>query len=487
MKLLRWFWQQLWITVVLALVLLALYTSIGRQLMPLLETKQTEVEAWLSTKLSLPVTMSSLQGDWQGLSPVLRIKDLNIAGEQGLTFKQVTAELNLSASVFYRTPVFERIVVSGTFGQLTQISEQEWQLTPDWIVHFDGERKDNNNSQVIADWLMLQQYILLRDVEATISTLDSQADSLVDSLNLRQLRWRSLGGQHELNVDLAWGRENSANIRIQAFLDGNLWPWRKQHGRVYVNLEEQDWASWLGRDNDEGFNIKRLQGSTQGWLNVRNGNLESIYLTSDITQVTLALADDEFSLSEGSLLLAGKHSDDDWHLQLLPHFSQQLPFTTLQLSEVNMGQQKAWQFGISELDIQQTRELIERYQLLPEKFAHFIDGTAPKGLAKDVRFSVLKDLQDNQWKYEVRASLIGVSSTAFQGIPEMSAVNGELQLQPHAGLVKLASQNIGLHLPSLYEQGWQLEDLQGDFRWLIFNDHAELQLENAQAKIRDNN
>ena len=487
MKLLRWFWQQLWITVVLALVLLALYTSIGRQLMPLLETKQTEVEAWLSTKLSLPVTMSSLQGDWQGLSPVLRIKDLNIAGEQGLTFKQVTAELNLSASVFYRTPVFERIVVSGTFGQLTQISEQEWQLTPDWIVHFDGERKDNNNSQVIADWLMLQQYILLRDVEATISTLDSQADSLVDSLNLRQLRWRSLGGQHELNVDLAWGRENSANIRIQAFLDGNLWPWRKQHGRVYVNLEEQDWASWLGRDNDEGFNIKRLQGSTQGWLNIRNGNLESVYLTSDITQVTLALANDEFTLSDGTLILAGKHSNNDWHLKLLPNFAQQLPLATLQLSEVNIGPQKAWQLSVPELDVQQARELLERYQLLPERIAYFIDGTAPNGNAKDVRLSFLKDAKDEQWKFDVRASLDNIQSTAFHGIPELSGVRAELYLQPHAGRVTLPKQNIGLHLPSLYTPVWQLDELQGDFRWLIFKDHAELQLEGAQAKIRDQN
>lgn len=487
MNVLHWFWRQLWITVVFALVLLALYTSIGRQLMPILETKHTEVEAWLSAKLSLPVTMSSLQGDWQGLSPVLRIKDLNIAGEQGLTFKQVTAELNLSASIFYRTPVFERIVVSGTHGKITQISEQEWQLTPEWVVHFDGDKKDNNNnSQIIADWLVLQQYILLKDVEAQISTLDSQADSLVDSLNLRQLRWRSLGGQHELNVDLAWGRENSANIRVQAFLDGALWPWRKQHGRVYVNLEEQDWSSWLNLDNSEGFDIKQLQGSAQGWLNIRNGNLESVYLTSDITQVTLATANDEFTLSEGTLMLAGKHSNNDWHLKVLPNFSQQLPLSTIQLSEVSVGSQKAWQIGVPELDIQQARELLERYKVLPEKIALFIDGTEPNGVAKDIRLSFLKDTKDDQWKFDVRASLEDVHSTAFHGIPELSGVSAELHLQPHAGLVRLNKQSVGLYLPGLYTTGWQLDDLQADFRWLIFNDHAELQLENAQAKIRDN-
>src|SRR5690554_1019479 len=84
MSLLRWFWRQLWVTVVMALVLLALYTSVGRQLMPLLETKQTDIEQWLSERLRQPVTMSSIQGGWQGLSPVLEIEGLQIGGEQGL-------------------------------------------------------------------------------------------------------------------------------------------------------------------------------------------------------------------------------------------------------------------------------------------------------------------------------------------------------------------------------------------------------------------
>lgn len=485
MSLLRWFWQQLWITVVFALVLLALYTSLGRQLMPLLETKKPEVESWLTTKLNLPVTMSSLQGDWQGLSPVLRIKDLNIAGEQGLAFKQVTAELDMSASIFYRTPVFHRVVVSGTSGQITQLSEHEWQLAPDWIIHLDSDNKDNNTAQVIADWLSLQQYILLTDIEAQLSTLDSQVDSQVNNLDLRQLRWRSLGGQHELNADLAWGRENTANIRMQAFLDGELWPWRKQHGRVYVNLEEQDWTSWLDRADAEGASIKHLQGSAQGWLNILNGNLESVYLTSNITKVTIALANDEFTLSEGSVLLAGKHSNNDWHLQLQPNFSEQLPLTEIQLSEVDLGSQKGWQLSVPELEIQQARELLERYKILPEKIALFIDGTAPEGLAKDVRVGFLKDQQTQQWKFDVRAWLENIHSRAFNGIPQLAAISAELHLQPQAGVVKLSSQNIGLHLPSLYSKGWQLDELQGQFRWFMYEDHAELLLENTSAKIKD--
>lgn len=488
MNVIRWIWRQLWVTAVMALVLLALYTSIGRQLMPLLETKQADIEAWLSSQLQLPVVMTSIKGDWHALSPVLRIENLNLAGEQGITLKNITAELDLSASIFYRTPVFNRVSVSGVSGHFTQRSKQEWQLAPDWLIHLNTSTGEQSSysAEVIASWLSLQQYILLSDIEVTLNTLESQVDSQVDSLDLRQLRWRSRGGQHELNADLSWGREKTSSVRIQAFLDGDLLPWNKQHGRVYVNLEEQDWSSWLAQDEDLAVSVKQLQGTAQGWLNIRSGNLESVYLTSDITKITLALAGDELTLSDGTLLLAGKHNNNDWHLQLLPEFAQTLPFNSIQLSEVSIGQQKGWQIGVPELNIQQARTMLERYKLLPEKIAYFIDGTAPVGTAKDVRFSVLKKASNNRWQFDVRALLEGIHSDAFHGIPAISDLDAELHLQPLAGTVKFTNQSLKLYLPDLYGSAWRFKQFDGLFRWAMFDDHAELLLENARATVQDN-
>ena len=43
-KLIQSIWTQLWLTGVVCLVLLALYTSLGRQLIPLIETKKADIE-----------------------------------------------------------------------------------------------------------------------------------------------------------------------------------------------------------------------------------------------------------------------------------------------------------------------------------------------------------------------------------------------------------------------------------------------------------
>ena len=69
MSWLRELWTQLWITLVVAVVMLALYSSLGRQLAPLVETWQPEAEQYLSDLLGQPVQMGSFRGGWSILSP----------------------------------------------------------------------------------------------------------------------------------------------------------------------------------------------------------------------------------------------------------------------------------------------------------------------------------------------------------------------------------------------------------------------------------
>ena len=77
----RSIWTQIWITIVVAMVALALYTSLGRQLIPLIETFKPDLERVLSEQLKQPVTIRQLRGDWNLLSPVVHVDDLSIGDE----------------------------------------------------------------------------------------------------------------------------------------------------------------------------------------------------------------------------------------------------------------------------------------------------------------------------------------------------------------------------------------------------------------------
>ena len=74
-------WTQVWITLVVATVLLAFYTSLGRQLVPLIETQKPALEELLTGQLGVPVKIDELLGEWNLLSPVFKIRGVSIGVE----------------------------------------------------------------------------------------------------------------------------------------------------------------------------------------------------------------------------------------------------------------------------------------------------------------------------------------------------------------------------------------------------------------------
>ena len=78
--------RKIWAALVVALMLLAVYVSVGRIVMPRLGNYQTQIEAALSDRLGMQVAAQSLQGDWQGLQPVASLQQVivhSLTSDQG--------------------------------------------------------------------------------------------------------------------------------------------------------------------------------------------------------------------------------------------------------------------------------------------------------------------------------------------------------------------------------------------------------------------
>ncbi|MEN9465959.1 MAG: hypothetical protein RL217_2140, partial [Pseudomonadota bacterium] len=153
------------------------------------------------------------------------------------------------------------------------------------------------------------------------------------------------------------------------------------------------------------------------------------------------------------------------------------------LSEVVLGEQKGWQLGVPELDVTLAANYLNEYGLLPQFIAPYIEGTAPKGVARDVRVAVLPPHQDKPWQVDVRADLVGIHSQAYGYIPALAGVDAKLHLMPHRGRVTLQNASFSAHLAPLYAQAWALEQASGAFSWSLWPDHALLKLEGLTANL----
>ena len=74
----------------LLLVLLALYVSLGRELVPLVAEYRGELETRASEALGMPVHVGNLDGSWSALAPILAARDVVVGdGANALHLDQV--------------------------------------------------------------------------------------------------------------------------------------------------------------------------------------------------------------------------------------------------------------------------------------------------------------------------------------------------------------------------------------------------------------
>lgn len=479
---LRSLWTQVWITLVVATVLLAFYTSLGRQLIPLLETQKPELETLLQEQLGLPVQIGALEGDWNLLSPVVRLRDVRAGlDDAAVTVGHIEAELDISASAFYFSPVFKRILIDEVRGDVIQGDDGAWYLGDERLggvskpsTQDDGAPK-SAESPAWLDWLGLQQAVVLNDWHLT-----NRHGDLTETLLIRKVLWRNRGEQHALEGDIAWGREEIADIFVSAELRGPLWPWQDQDGDVYLRVDEQEWTRWIPEELPRELNIPTLRGSLEGWLSITDGDLSSLYLDGSVPQLTLSAPENDLVLTDGHLLISGERSEDDWHLSVQPVFTEPVPLSEVRISSVQLTDKRAWQIGIPEADLGQISAFILDYNLLPERFAKYVANLDASGRATDLRVNWVPDLPGD---VDIRADIHALTTKAYIGIPAFWDADGSIHLQSQGGVADIRDDSLQMKLEDIYEPQLALKDATAKFYWDIRPEFFNLRLHRLNTEL----
>lgn len=474
-------WTQVWITLVVATVLLAFYTSLGRQLVPLIETQKPALEELLTGQLGVPVKIDALLGEWNLLSPVVKINGITIglesdigadleAGSTVLTINQIDAELDISASAFYFTPVFKRILIDGVSAPLRQNDDGQLFLGEQRLFnitvtegHGDSDSKKAKNEQPETPawlaWLGYQQAVVLSNWKVT-----NQHSNGAETLLIRKVLWRNRGEQHALEGDIAWGREEISDIFVGAELRGPLWPWDDQDGEVYISIDEQQWTRWIPNDLPRELRIPTLRGRAEGWLSITDGDLNSLYVKGHVPELTLNTPEKNLQLTDGELLISGERVDDDWHLSIQPKFKENIPVNEVRLSSVQLPDQRGWQLGVPKVDLEELSDFILDYSLLPERFSKYFTNLQIQGTASDVRVTLVPGMEGG---IDVRSDIAGLSLESYIGIPQFKGADGSVHLQRDAGVAYIDDPSLSMKVEGVYDPVWDLTDASARFFWSI--------------------
>ena len=477
--LIRSLWTQVWLTGVVCLVLLALYTSLGRQLIPLVETLKTDVEIVLTEQLGVEVTLESLQGDWVWFSPRIKAHQLSIGDPSNqLNIQRLEAELNVSASLFHRVPVFESITLAGVHVPLVEDESLTWHLGDFELPSSTSAEKNSDNDFLNGEkplWLELlsqQGEIHLFNWHVELQRYGKPAKAI----KLLDLRLRNNGLQHWLDGEVQLA-ETEAILKTQFEVEGDLWDISKHTGRGYVEVATQAWQDWIP-DYSSQWQLDEVSAGARLWVEVENGLLHSLDGYIDIPDFSLTKKGSEqtrnLSFQQGRITLAGRRDDTDWHLW----FDSDLQW----LSEIAPPKPKgriSWlpsiaggfQLALDDIDLEKTANWLESFNVFEPVYMDYITHLKPQGLVEQVRINMIPE-QD--WLWGVSLDLTQGMIQSWNGIPAAKQLDAHIKMNAKGGVLNLSNSDTFLHFPKMYQQGWLLEQASGQIFWQIEKEYLRL-------------
>ncbi|MBA1188575.1 TIGR02099 family protein [Pseudomonas entomophila] len=446
----------------LFIVLVAVYASLGRALVPLVAEYRNLVEAKARQALGVPVRIGALEGQWQGLAPVLTLRDVQVGeGEQVLHLDQARVVPGLWASLLAREPRLSRLQVQGLHLGLREDANGRW--SADGVPSREEAPSDPGQ--------MLQRLRQLGRVDVLDSQLTlrpwQHAPLTLSYVNLG-LQAAAPNQRLDVQANLPDGHPLSVSLRAQVDPDA----WRDASFEAYVQLPQADWARWLPTHLLGDWHASTLQAGGEAWVEWRQGRLHSAVAKLAAPRLEGAHARQApVAVQDVAVSAWVDRRDEGMRLTVdaLTATVGQTPLSSRLLVRQQAGQQPAdetWNIDIDTLPLAPLTPLVDALAPLPEAARTAIDALQVTGTLHNVKLQVRPKAEGAQ-RLSFAANLDRVGFDAYHGAPAAGNVSGSVQGDLGHGELRLDSDDFMLHLDPIFAKPWHYPKANARLTWQL--------------------
>ena len=275
----------LWLLLLAYFIFGALFLTLRLAVLPQIADYRGNIEQAVSSAINLPVTIGTIEADWQGLRPKLLLNDIKISdkgGRPALSFERVEAVLGWT-SLLYLDVRLHRLEIDTP--QLSVWREANGQI---FIAGLPLNHEDSSDTR-LSDWVLKQGQIVIRD--ATLHWEDALRKAPPLTLNKVNLNLQNSGSSHRIGLTAEPPAELATRLDFRAELKGKSFEtidrWK---GKLYTELDYADlavWRKWF----DYPIILPRGSGGLRLWLEFADKQVTA--LTADV-----ALADVQLRLGK---------------------------------------------------------------------------------------------------------------------------------------------------------------------------------------------
>ncbi|MFB4392567.1 MULTISPECIES: YhdP family protein [unclassified Pseudomonas] len=443
-------------------VLVALYVSLGRQLVPLVAEYRADIEAKAEQALGLPVHIGALEGRWSGLAPVLRVRDLQLGeGASSLRLDDVKLVPDLWSSLKAREVRLARIQLGGLQLILHEDAQGDWTL--------EGLPKTDDQPMDPAQVLQrLQQLGRVDLFDSQVTFQPWRRDSI--TLTYVSLGLRAGPAQQRLEMRATLPDGQPLAMNLQARVSGGQW--RDGRLQAYLSLPQSDWARWLPPSLLGQWRAKTLRGGGEVWVDWNKGQLQRATVRLNAPQLRGAYAGRKAVTLDNLALSSWVRRHDDGYEVVVDSLAASLGETRWEThlqARQRLGQEAAeetWQVQADRLDLTPLTPLVDALAPLPDNLMTVVDALNVTGALRNVRVEARPKAEGDQ-RVQFAANLEKVGFDAYHGAPAAGNVSGSISGDLGQGELRLDSDEFMLHLYPIFGKPWHYPKANARLTWAL--------------------
>lgn len=448
----------LWVGIVILVVLLAAYVSVGRMLAAHMSDYRPLILRELNQRMPFTVAAREVRGEWQGFTPVLILSQLRLTlpGDSSppLELSEGRMGVDVLNSLRTRSLQMKRLVLNGLSLRGEIAANGQFRLTG-----LGGGAAESD--QALRNFLLNVESIVLRDNRLLLTLPGGEVRNL--ELDLTLSRDRS---ERRVQATLT----STAGARVAVTAEGSGDPFRPEAftGRAYLDIRSTN----LGAMRDVLVAV-----SPPAWA---EGEVDlELWLTWDSGRPTV-----QVRLEASNLLLAP------------PDAAWQLPLHKVALEAQLLRREDHWTLFVSDLQVEESgitatvprlqldsstadlrlraadvplepiAAILARQQAVPDALREACAALRPRGRLPSLQARIGDiDHPADEWEMETNFADLAVDS--WHGAPGITAASGHARIAPGGATVVLDSRSLSLDFPDIYRAPLQFDDLHGtlDVRW----------------------
>ena len=484
LKILKYFYRQLVVLVVVSIIVLAAYVSAGRLFMPAVSRYAALFEERIVEYTGVPVSVDSLTGSFEGFNPQIRVNGLRLlvgatvqgenASASALVFDSATVIVDIPRSIWERRWILEDFIVETIEINVEQDEEGGWQL-----AGLESSSDTELNIDDLFQALRRVSFLNLRNVDINFASNIGTSFSINNGFAAIQ----NLDDSHFLHINGNLADSNE-QIALSFEVAGN--ELAEVNGVVHVNFPATDYSDAFVGQNLSGFTLEELVGGADLWLSIAGGQIIGSTVQLDLERFALEGQEIPSLVLEnvsGGIQIKRDTLSNEWEMVFAnmsinweDHYWRPFNIYTTFTPEQELN------VFADNINLALVSQLLTSSGLLDESSRLQVEQYAPGGVLENLNLSAtLSDSTDQI--LTLRSNIVGVEASSVRGSPNLWGVNGYLDLAYNrseslvSGLVEVESDEFSINLPNIFTSVWDYNYVNGRLNFVVdLNNGQEVKL-----------